>query len=138
MLHHSQKAAFVPGHIGDDRFHVHPDQLFQHNRPDEVRRTASRIAAVVGADKVVLPLLKVIGRAVPHLRAAIGTVDHAGKQAALAGFGPAVALLADFLNLIKNFLLDDRRVSTIEYCLFFKGRVPLLLVPDGIGVGLEG
>ena len=137
VLHRCPEMLLIPGHIGDDRFHVHPDQIFQNNRPDEVRRTASRIAAVVGADKVVLPLLKVVGGAVPHFRAAVGTVDHAGKQAALAGFRPAVALLADFLNLVKDFLLDDRRVGVVEYRLLFKGRVPLLLVPDGIGVGLE-
>ena len=116
---------------------MHPDQLFQHHRSDEVRRTASRIAAVVGANKVVLPLLKIAGGAVPHLCAAIGTVDHTGKQAALAGSRPAVALLADFLNLVKDFLLDDCRVGVVEYRLFFKGRVPLLLVPDRVGVGLE-
>ncbi len=37
MLHHCSEVAFVPGHIGDNRFHVHPDQIFQHNRPDIVR-----------------------------------------------------------------------------------------------------
>ena len=46
-------------------------------------------------------------------------------------------LLADFLNLVKDFLLDDRRVGAIENCLLFQRRVPLLLVPNGIGVGLE-
>ena len=80
---------------------MHPDQIFQHNRPDIVRRAATCVAAVVGADKVVLPLLKIAGGAVPHFRPTVGTVDHAGKQAALAGFRPAVALLTDFLNLVK-------------------------------------
>ena len=37
---------FIPCHIEDDRFHVHTDQLIQHNRSDEVCRTASRAAAV--------------------------------------------------------------------------------------------
>ena len=86
----------IPADIGNHSSHVHPDQFLQHNRPDKVRRTASRIAAVVGANKVVLPLLKIAGGAVPHLCATIGTVDHTGKQAALAGSRPAVALLADW------------------------------------------
>lgn len=128
---------FMPGYIGDYCFHVHPDQFFQYNCPDEMGRTGSCVAAVAGAYKMVLPLLKVVGGTVPHLRAAVGTIDHAGEQAALAGSRPAVALLADFLHLVKDFLLDDRRMGIVENRLFVEGRFPLLLVPDGIGVGLE-
>ena len=64
---------FIPRHIVDDRFHVHPDQIFQDDRPDEVRRTASCVAAVVGTDEVVLPLLKVAGGAIPEMK------DYASK-----------------------------------------------------------
>ena len=86
---------------------------------------------------MILPLLKVIGGTVPHFRSAVGTVNHAGKQTALARFRPAVTLLPDLLHLVKNFLLDDRRVGVVENRLFVKGRFPLLFVPNGIGVGLE-
>lgn len=127
----------IPRHIEDDRFHVHPDQIFQNNSLDKVHRTASRVASVVGTYKMILPLFKVIGGAVPHFRSAVGTVDHTGEQAALTRFRPAVTLLANLLHLIKDFLFDDRRISVVENRLFVKGRFPLLLVPNGIGVGLE-
>ena len=123
--------------IGNHSSHVHPDQIFQNNRPDKVRRTASRIASVVGAYKVILPFLKVIGGAIPHFRSAVVTVNHAGEQTAFACFRPAVTLLPDLLHLVKDFLLDDRRMGVVEDRLFIKGRFPLFLVPDGIGIGLE-
>ena len=116
---------------------MHPDQIFQNNGSDKVRRTASRIASVVGAYKVILPLLKVIGGTVPHFRSAVGTVNHAGEQAALARFRSAVTLLTDLLHLVKDFLLNDNRMGVVEYRLLLNGRFPLFLVPDGIGVGLE-
>ena len=86
---------------------------------------------------MILPLLKVVGGAVPHFRSAVSTVDHPGKQAALACFRPAVTLLPDLLHLVKDLLLNDRRVGVVENRLFFNRRFPLLLVPDGVGVGLE-
>ena len=116
---------------------MHPDQFFQNNRTDKMCRTASRIAAVVGAHKMILPLFKVVGSAVAHFGSTISAIDHAGKQAALACLCPAVTLLADFLHLVKDLLLNDRRMRAVENRLFFNGRFPLLLVPDGIGVGLE-
>ena len=100
-------------------------------------RTASRIAAVVGAYKMILPLFKVVGSAVAHFCSTISAIDHAGKQAALARLRPAVPLLANFLHLVKDFLLDDRRMGVVENRLIFKGRFSLLLVPDRIGIGLE-
>ena len=127
----------VACHIEDNRFHVHPDQFLQHNRPDKVCRAASRVAAVVGAYEMVLPLLKVVGGTIPHFRSAVGAIDHAGKQAALARFRSAVTLLTDLLHLVKDFLLDDCRVGVVENRLFLNGRFPLLLVPDRVGVGLE-
>lgn len=114
-----------------------PDQFFQNNRTDKVCRTASRIAAVVGAYKMILPLFKVVSGAVAHFCSTISAIYHAGKQAALARLCPAVPLLANFLHLVKDLLLNDRRVGVVENRLFFNGRFSLLLVPDGIGVGLE-
>lgn len=113
MFHNYPEVRFIPCHIEDDRFHVHPDQIFQNNGSDKVCRTASRVASVVGAYKVILPLLKVIGGAVPHFCSAVGTVNHAGKQTALARFRPAVALLPDLLHLVKDFLLDNAKCAEI-------------------------
>ena len=48
-----------------------------------------------------------------------------------------MSLLTNLLHLVKDFLLDDRRMGIVENRLFVEGRFPLLLVPDGIGVGLE-
>ena len=86
---------------------------------------------------MILPLLKVVGGAIPHFRSAVGTVDHAREQTTFARFRSAVTLLPDFLHLVEDFLLDDRRMGVVENRLFLNGRFPLLLVPDGIGVGLE-
>ena len=116
---------------------MHPDQFFQNDRTDKVCRTASRIATVVGAYKMILPLFKVVGSAVAHFCSTISAIDHTGKQTALARLCPAVTLLADLLHLVKDLLLNDRRVGVVENRLFFNGRLSLLLVPDGVGVGLE-
>lgn len=86
---------------------------------------------------MILPLFKVIGGAVAHFCSTISAIDHTGKQTALARLCPAVTLLANFLHLVKDLLLDDRRMGVVENRLFVKGRFPLLLVPNGIGVGLE-
>ena len=86
---------------------------------------------------MVLSLLKVVGGAVAHFCPAVSTVNHAGEQAALSGFCPSVALLANLLHLVKDFLLNDSRMGVVEYRLLLNGRFPLLLVPDGVGVGLE-
>ena len=86
---------------------------------------------------MVLPLLKVVGGAVAHFGPAVSAVNHAGEQAALSGFCPSVALLADLLHLVKDFLLNDSRMGVVEYRLLLNGCFPLLLVPDGVGVGLE-
>ena len=86
---------------------------------------------------MILPLFKVVGGAVAHFCATISAIDHAGKQAALARLCPAVTLLANLLHLVKDLLLNDRRVGVVENRPFFNRRFPLLLVPDGVGVGLE-
>ena len=86
---------------------------------------------------MILPLFKVVGGAVAHFCSTISAVDHTGKQTAFARLCPAVTLLANFLHLVKDLLLNDRRVGVVENRLFFNGRFSLLLIPDGIGVGLE-
>ena len=121
----------VACHIEDNRFHVHPDQFLQHNRPDKVCRAASRVAAVVGAYEMVLPLLKVVGGTIPHFRSAVGAIDHAGKQAALARFRSAVTLLTDLLHLVKDFLCHKRLVHMLHDlplrpCCLFSFSLPFI------------
>ena len=48
-----------------------------------------------------------------------------------------MTLLTDLLHLVKDFLLDDRRMGVVENCLLFNGRFPLFLIPNRIGIGLE-
>ena len=79
----------------------------------------------------------VVGGAVAHFCATIRAIDPAGKQAAFACLCPAMPLLANLLHLVKDLLLDDRRVGVVENRMFFNRRFPLFLIPDGIGVGLE-
>ena len=105
--------------------------LSKHERNGDTHKN------IAAAYKVILPLFKIVGGAVPHFCSAVGTVNHAGKQTALARFRPSVALLSYLLNLVKDFLLDDRRMGVVENRRIFKRCFPLLHVPDGIGVGLE-
>ena len=48
-----------------------------------------------------------------------------------------MSLLSDFLHLVKDFLFDNRRMSIVENLLIFFGILPLLLIPNGIGIGFE-
>ena len=86
---------------------------------------------------MVLPLLKIAGGAVVHLCFAVMAVDKPGKQITLARLCPPMPLLAYRLHLAEHFRVDNRLMRPIENGLLFDGVIPLLLVPDGIGVGLE-
>ena len=66
-----------------------------------------------------------------------GTVHLPGKDAAAACAGLAVPLLAYLLYLLKHGFLDDGLMCVGEDGLFLKGIVPLFLVPDRVGIGLE-
>lgn len=46
-------------------------------------------------------------------------------------------LLSDFLYLVKDFLFDNRRMGAVENLLILFGILPLLLIPNGVGVGFE-
>lgn len=99
------------------------------NCPDKVRRTSPRIAAVVGTDEMVLLLLKIAGGAVVHLRFAVVAVNKPGKQAALARLYRCWRIFCT--------VSDNRLMRPAESGLLFGWIVPLLFIPDGIGVGLE-
>ena len=66
-----------------------------------------------------------------------GTVHLPGKDAAAACAGLAVPLLAYLLYPLKHGFLDDGLMCVGEDGLFLKGIVPLFLVPDRVGIGLE-
>lgn len=72
-----------------------------------------------------------------HLRFAVMAVNKPGKQAALARLCPPVPLLAYLLHLVEHLRVDNRLVRPMENSLLFGWIVPLLFIPDGIGVGLE-
>lgn len=86
---------------------------------------------------MVLPLLKIAGGAEVHLRFAVMAVNKPGKQAALARLCPPMPLLAYLLYLVEHFRVDNRLVRLVENGLLFGWIVLLILVPDGIGVGLK-
>ena len=81
--------------------------------------------------------LAIVGSSVVQLLAAIGTVHQTGKGACASRLGFALALLADNLYLIENVLFTNGFVGVLEDGLLLNRIVPLLLIPDGIGVGLE-
>ena len=90
-----------------------------------------------GADEEVLPLFKIAGGGVVELLLTVVAEYQAGEHIALAGHCPAMPLLPNLLHLIKDFQRDDRRVGVIENLAILHWIFPLLLVPDGVGVGLE-
>ena len=90
-----------------------------------------------GADEEVLPLFKIAGGGVVELLLAVIAEHQAGKHIALSRRCSAVPLLPDLLHLIKDFQRDDRRVGVIENLAILHRIFPLLLVPDGVGIGLE-
>ena len=90
-----------------------------------------------GADEEVLPLFKIAGGGVVELLLAVAAEHQAGEHIALARCRSAVPLLPNLLHLIKDFQRDDRRVGVIENLAIFHWIFPLLLVPNGVGVGLE-
>ena len=65
----------------------------------------------------------------PELAAALSALSQMEQELKMC--------IRDSLHLVKDLLLNDRRVGVVENRLFFNRRFPLLLVPDGVGVGLE-
>ena len=49
----------------------------------------------------------------------------------------AVPVLPDFLHPLKHFLVNDGLMGVGEDCLLLSRIFPLLLIPNGVGVGLE-
>ena len=95
------------------------------------------IRAMGRANKEVLPLLKVVGGRVVKLLFAIITEHQTGEHIALTRCCAAGSLLSDFLHLIKYIKTNNRRMGVVENLAIFHRIVPLLLVPNGVGIGFE-
>ena len=81
--------------------------------------------------------IAVVGGSIVQLLTEIGAVHQTGKGACASRLGFALSLLANNLHLLENVLFDDGFMSILKDGLLFNGIVPLLLVPDRIGIGLE-
>ena len=114
-----------------------PDDLFQYNGTDIMSAALVLIDTMGGADEEVLPLFKIAGGGVVELLLAVVAEHQTGEHIALSRRCSAVPLLPDLLHLIKDFQRDDRRVGVIENLAILYWIFPLLLIPDGVGVGLE-
>ena len=114
-----------------------PDDLFQYNGTDIMSAALVLIDTMGGADEEVLPLFKIAGGGVVELLLAVVAEHQTGEHIALARRCSAVPLLPNLLYLIKDFQRDDRRVGVIENLAILYWIFPLLLIPDGVGVGLE-
>ena len=90
-----------------------------------------------GADEEVLPLFKIAGGGVVELLLAVVAEHQTGEHIALSRRCSAVPLLPDLLHLIKDFQRDDCRMGVIENLAILHWILPLLLVINGVGVGLE-
>lgn len=137
LLHFHPKMRFVLAHERDNFFHVFPDHILQNDGSDVMPAALVLVGSVRGADEKVLPLFKVVGGGVVELLSAISAEHQARKRTALARCRSPVSLLSDFLHLVKDFLFDNRRMSIVENLLIFFGILPLLLIPNGIGIGFE-
>ena len=137
LLHFRAEIRLVASDYRYDLLNVLPDDLFQHNGTDIMSAALVLIDTMGGADEEVLPLFKIAGGGVVELLLAVAAEHQAGEHIALARCRSAVPLLPNLLHLIKDFQRDDRRVGVIENLAIFHWIFPLLLVPNGVGVGLE-
>ena len=127
----------VSENIPHDQLDVFQHHSLQHGLTDEV---CSALVLVFPMNRAIEErsfTLAVVGGSVVQLLTAIGAVHQTGKGACNSRLGFALPLLTDDLHLIENILFDNGFVGVLKDGLLFNGSFPLLLVPDGIGVGLE-
>ena len=127
----------MPQNIARHSLDVFQHYTLQDLDPNEVSLALLLVLAVQRTIKEVLCGIAVVGRAIEHLRTAVGTVDKPRKDAASACAGHSVPLLPDFLHLLKHSVLNDTLMGVWKDGLFLDGRLPLFFVPDGVGIGLE-
>ena len=94
---------------------------------DLVCGTRSKVTAVVGAGKEILPFLKTIGRAIVKLSAAIGTVHLSGKNTLLTRCGRSAAVCTYLLHIFKAVIRNYGGMSIQEHHLLVTRIVNTLL-----------
>ena len=137
LLHLRTEIRLIASDYRYDLLNVLPDDLFQHNGTDIMSAALVLVGTMGGADEEVLPLFKIAGGGVVELLLAVVAEHQAGEHIALSRRCSAVPLLPNLLYLIKDFQRDNCRVGVIENPAIFHWILPLLFVPDGVGVGLE-
>ena len=137
LLHLGTEIGLVASDYRYDLLNVLPDDLFQHNSTDIMSAALVLVDTMGGADEEVLPLFKIADGGVLELLLAVVAEHQAGEHIALSRCCSAVPLLTDLLHLIKDFQRDNCRVGVIENLAILHWIFPLLLIPDGVGVGLE-
>ena len=137
LLHFRTEIRLIASDYRYDLLNVLPDDLFQHNGTDIMSAALVLVGTMGRADEEVLPLFKIAGGRVVELLLAVVAEHQAGEHIALSRRCSAVPLLPNLLYLIKDFQRDDCRMGAIENLAILHRIFPLLLVPDGVGVGLE-
>ena len=137
LLHLGTEIGLVASDYRYDLLNMLPDDLFQHNGTDIMSAALVLVDTMGGADEEVLSLFKIAGGGVVELLLAVVAEHQTGEHIALSRRRSAVPLLPDLLHLIKDFQRDNCRVGVIENLAILHWIFPLLLIPDGVGVGLE-
>ena len=137
LLHDRPKMGLVPRNVVRNCLYVLQDHAFQNLDTNEVRLAFFSVLPVFRAVEEYLHRISVVGGVVHHLCPAVRAVDKSREDAASAGAGHSMPLLADHLNLFKHIILNDVLMSVREDCLLLNGIVPLLLVPDEVRISLE-
>ena len=137
LLHFRTEIRLIACDYRYDLLNVLPDDLFQHNSADIMSAALILVGTMGRADEEVLPLFKIAGGRVVELLLAVVAEHQAGEHIALSRRCSAVPLLPNLLHLIKDFQRDNCRMGVIENLAILHWIFPLLLIPDGVGVGLE-
>jgi hypothetical protein len=74
-------------------------------------RASAGIAAIIGTNEVILPLLEVVGGTVAHFCLAVCTKHQAGEHVGFSCFRPTVPLLPDLLHFSLHSLLIERDLN---------------------------
>ena len=137
FLHHCTEMCLMPQNVARHSLNVFQDYVAEYGFPDVMSTALVLVLLMERTVKERALRSVIVRRPVIQLLTADGTVHQPGKDAASACTGIAMPLLAHLLYLLKHGFLDDDLMCIGEDGLLLKGIVPLLLVPDGVGIGLE-
>ena len=137
FLHHCTEMCLMPQNVARHSLNVFQDYVAEYGFPDVMSTALVLVLLMERTVKERALRSVIVRRPLIQLLTAVGTVHQPGKDAASACTGIAMPLLAHLLYLLKHGFLDDGLMCIGEDGLLLKGIVPLLLVPDGVGIGLE-